>query len=211
MLKCSRVDFLSKRILKLAVEAPDNLILVLVGGCSRAGKTALVSKLSEEVVSCGINTAVINLDSWLVSLDKRKKDSSVLERYEVNSIVSAIEDIKHGTAIYPPVYDVVSRRRVAGSGPDPIVISNGVLFIDGVIALAIDKLFEVAALRVFVGISDKLRRQRLVKFYSDIKGLGSDEYENIIESREKEEVLFIKKTANNADVIFRFSGAKGKE
>jgi uridine kinase len=197
--------------LKLAAEAPDNLILVLVGGCSRVGKTALVSKLSEGVASCGIKTAVINLDSWLVSLDRRKNDSSVLERYEVSSIVSAIEKIKHGAAIYPPVYDVASRRRVAGSGPDPIAINNGVLFIDGVIALAIDKLFEVAALRVFVGISDKLRRQRLVKFYSDIKGLSREEYENIIESREKEEVLFIKKTANNADVIFRLSGAKGKE
>lgn len=204
MMKCSFVDFLSKRILKLAAGPPDKLILVLVGGCSRAGKTALVSKLSEEVAFCGIKTAVINLDSWLVSLDKRKKDSSVLERYEVNSIVSAIEKIKHGAAIYPPVYDVVSRRRVAGSEPDPIAINNGVLFIDGVIALAIDKLFEAAALRIFVDIPDKLRRQRLVRFYSDIKGLSREEYENIIETREKEEVPFIKSTADNADIIFNW-------
>ncbi len=201
-MKCSHVDFLSKRILKLVVGSLDKLILILVGGCSRAGKTVLVSKLSEKVAFCGIKTAVINLDSWLVSLDKRKKGSSVLERYEVNSIVSAIEKIKHGAAIYPPVYDVVSRRRVAGSGPDPIAINNGVLFVDGVIALAIDKLFEAAALRIFVDIPDKLRRQRLVRFYSNTKSLSRKEYINIIETREKEEVPFIKKTAVNADVIF---------
>lgn len=98
----------------------------------------------------------------------------------------------------------MSRRRVAESEFNSIFINNGILFVDGVVALAIDELVESAALRIFVDIPDKLRKQRLVKFYSGIKRLDRKEYENIIEAREKEEVPFIKKTAVNADVIFDY-------
>lgn len=202
MINCSSVDFLSQHILTLTAASSNKLMLILVGGCSRAGKTVLVSKLKEIIISSGIKTKVVNLDSWLVSVDNRKLDSSVLERYEIASIISAIKKIQQGVAIYPPVYDTVSRRRVAESEFSPIFINNGILFVDGVVSLAIEELVKSAALRIFVDIPDKLRKQRLIKFYSDIKGLDRKEYESIIETREKEEVPFIKRTAVNADVIF---------
>ena len=177
-------------------------MLILVGGCSRSGKSVLVSKLKENIISSGINTAVINLDSWLVSVDNRKQDSSVLDRYEIPLIISAIKKIRHGEVIYPPVYDVVSRMRVAECGINSVSIKNGILFIEGVVALAIEELVKNATLRIFVGISDKLRKQRLVAFYSDVKRLNRKEYEKIIETREQEEVPFIKRTSVNADIIF---------
>lgn len=202
MINCSSVDFLSEYILTLTAASSNKLMLILVGGCSRAGKTVLVSKLKEIIISSGIKTKVVNLDSWLVSVDNRKQDSSVLERYEIASIISSIKKVLQGVAIYPPVYDVVSRRQVEESGFNSISINEGVLFVDGVVALAIKELVESAALRIFVDIPGQLRKQRLVDFYSDIKRLDRKEYENIIETREKEEVPFIKKTAVNADVIF---------
>lgn len=202
MINCSSVDFLSKHILSLMAELSNRPMLILVGGCSRAGKTVLVSKLTENIISSEINTAVVNLDSWLVSVDNRKQDSSVLERYEIPSIISSINKVQQGEVIYPPVYDAVSRRRVAEHGTDSISIKDGILFIEGVVSLAIEELIENATLRIFVDIPDKLRKQRLVDFYSDIKGLDRKEYQNIIETRENEEVPFIKRTAVNADVIF---------
>lgn len=202
MINCSSVGFLSECILTLTAASSNKLMLILVGGCSRAGKTVLVSKLKEIITSSGIKTKVVNLDSWLVSVDNRKQDSSVLERYEIASIISSIKKVLQGVAIYPPVYDVVYRRQVEESGFNAISINEGVLFVDGVVALAIKELVESAALRIFVDIPGQLRKQRLVDFYSDIKRLDRKEYENIIETREKEEVPFIKKTAVNADVIF---------
>ena len=202
MINCSSVDFLSEHILTLTVPSSNKPMLILVGGCSRAGKTVLVSKLTENIISSGINTAVVNLDSWLVSVDNRKQDSSVLERYEIPSIISSVKKVQQGVVIYPPVYDTVSRRRVAEPGFNSISINDGILFVDGVVALAMEELVKNAKLRIFVDIPDKVRKQRLVDFYSDIKRLDRKEYENIIETREKEEVLFIKRTAVNADVIF---------
>lgn len=221
MVNCSSVDSLSKSILTLTAALSDpsmqgfalqaakkgvaqgrKPVLILVGGCSRAGKTVLVSKLMENIAFSGINTAVVSLDAWLVSVNKRKQDSSVLERYEIAAIVSSVEKILQGVPVYPPVYDIASRSRLERSESAPIFINEGVLFIDGVIALAIKEFIESAALRIFVDIPDQLRRQRLVDFYSDTKKLGRRDCENIIEAREKEEVPFIKKTAINADVIF---------
>lgn len=202
MINCSSVEFLSQHILALWDESYNKPMTVLVGGCSRTGKTVLSSKLSESFISLGINTAIVKLDSWLVSVDNRKQDSSVLERYELPSIISSITKVQRGETIYPPVYDAVSRRRVAKYGVDIISIKDGLLFVEGVVALAIEELIKNATLRIFVDIPDKLRKQRLVDFYSNIKRLDRKEYENIIETREKEEVLFIKRTVVNADVIF---------
>lgn len=202
MINCSSIEFLSEHILALLDESSNKPMIVLVGGCSRTGKTVLVSKLTENIISSGINITVVKLDSWLISLEKRKEDSTVLERYEIPSITSSIKRVQKGEAICPPIYDAVSRRRIAESGVDSISIKDGILFVEGVVALAIEELVENATLRIFVDIPDELRRQRLVNFYSDIKRLNRKEYENIIETREIEEVAFIKGTAVNADIIF---------
>lgn len=202
MISCSSIEFLSEHIRALLDESSNKPMIVLVGGCSRTGKTVLVSKLTENIISSGINTLSVKLDSWLISVENRREDSSVLERYEIPSIISSIKKVRQGEVIYPPVYDTVSRRRIEESGVDSISITDGILFIEGVVALAIKELVENAAMRIFVDIPDELRRQRLVNFYADIKRLDSKEYEDIIKKREKEEVTFIKETAVNADVIF---------
>lgn len=202
MTNCSSVEFLSQHILTLLDESSNKPMIILVGGCSRTGKTVLVSKLTEKIVNSGINTTVVNLDSWLISVEERKEDSSVLERYEIPSIISSVKRIQQGEAIYPPVYDAVSRRRITDSGVDSISMKSGIMIIEGVVALAIEELTENATLRIFVDIPDKLRKQRLVDFYANVKHLGKREYDNIIETREKEEVPFVKRTAVNADVIF---------
>jgi uridine kinase len=202
MLNCSSVEFLSERIRALLDESSNKPMVVLVGGCSRTGKTVLVSKLVEIFISSGINTVSVQLDSWLISVENRREDSSVLERYEIPSIIASIKRLQQGEQIYPPVYDAVSRRRIKESGIAPISINEGILFIEGVVALAIGELVENAKLGIFVDIPDELRRQRLVNFYSDVKRLDRKEYEDIIKKREKEEVTFIKETAVHADVIF---------
>ena len=202
MINCTSVEVLSKRIRALLDKSSNKSMIVLVGGCSRTGKTVLVSKLIESAMFSSISAIVVKLDSWLISVEQRNEVSSVLERYEIPSIISSIKRLQQGEKIYPPVYDAVSRRRITESAVAPISIREGIIFVEGVVALAIEELVEKAALRIFVGIPDDLRRRRLVKFYSDIKGVERREYEDIIEKREKEEVIFIKRSAVNADMIF---------
>ena len=202
MINCSSFEFLSQHILTLLDDYSNKPMIILVGGCSRTGKTVLVSKLTENIVKSGINIAVVNLDSWLISVEERKEDSSVLERYEIPSIISSVKKIQQGEAIYPPVYDAASRRRITDARVDSISIKSGIMIIEGVVALAIEELTKITTLGIFIDIPDEVRKQRLVDFYADVKHLGKKEYEKIIETREKEEVPFVKGTAVNADVIF---------
>mgnify|MGYP001314457462 CR=1 FL=1 len=94
-----------------------------------------------------------------------------------------------------------TRTRFAERRKTGIRISSGVLIVEGVIALAIEPLVQAADLRLFVAISDVDRLRRLKYFYTNKKGLTLKETEEIIQSREMEEVPFIKKTAN-VSVIF---------
>jgi len=202
MINCSSIDSLTGYIMDLLDESSDNPTFVLVGGCSRAGKTTLVSELAETISVAGVNATAVKLDSWLISVDDRKQNSTVLERYEVTAIVASVNKILQGDTICPPVYDVVSRNRVVDSGGDPIAAESGILFVEGVLALAIEELVEKAALKIFVDIPDEHRKNRLIDFYSNTKGLARQEYESIVATREKEEVPYTKKTAINADVLF---------
>ena len=71
----------------------------------------------------------------------------------------------------------------------------------GVIRLALPELSDWAVLRVFVALDDETRLERLRSFYHETKCLSIHVTQEIIDARETEEVPFIKKTAQNADVI----------
>ena len=179
----------------------DQLFLVLIGGCSRSGKSVLAETISERLDEIGVNNSVVELDSWLIGADQRKLQSAVLERYDGKAIVTSINSLLHGETIFPPIYNVRTRTRFVERRKTGIRISSGVLIVEGVIALAIEPLVRAADLRLFVAISDVDRLRRLRYFYTNKKGLTLKETEEIIQSREMEEVPFIKKTENNSDVV----------
>lgn len=179
--------------------------LVLLGGCSRSGKSYLANLLKRLLEESGIKTVIVELDGWLVSKDKRKPDSSVLERYKINRIVNSAIDLLNGTAVYPPVYDSGKRERVKEKQDSPMQIKNGIIILDGVVALAIPELLNRASFRIFVDVPDTLRRERMAEFYLDYKNVHENEFQAIMGEREREEVPFIKASRRNADVVFSYS------
>jgi len=178
------------------------IFIILIGGCSRSGKSTLAKHLSANFRESRIDALVLNLDAWVIDVDKRKPDSTVLERYDILEIASSIEQLLKGELISPPVYDPVVRKKT-GTG-QPIGISNGILVIEGVIALALPELLTKANLRIFVDIADLPRIKRLVSFYRDIKKLDARSYKQLIRAREAEEVPFIKSTRSQADIVHRY-------
>ena len=118
-------------------------------------------------------------------------------------IVSSIKKLQSGDSIYPPVYDAVNRKRIKELSDKQISLApnEGVLIVEGVVALAIPELMEIATLKIFVDIPDTVRKQRLKDFYSLTKKIDKNIYEKILSDREKEEVIFIKATHGNADIL----------
>lgn len=178
-------------------------VLILIGGCSRSGKTTLCRRIKEDLYHRGIESLIINLDNWLIGINDRTGNETVRERYNYKGITEDIEKAKKGHAIHPPLYDPRTRSIICKSIPNPITIRNGCIgIVDGAIALDIEELRNIADLKIFVSVEDNLRADRLMKFYLEYKGCSLHETIAIIKGREKEEIPIINATKRFADVIY---------
>ncbi len=196
---CSTNELLKKLISKIDINS-NKVFIILIGGCSRSGKTTLSEKLYDNLKINGINSLLVSIDSWLLSIEERKPDSTVSDRYEINSIVNAVQKLKEGKSVEMPKYDLISRRRRNESSR--VFIESGVLIVEGTITLSITKLLNMSDFNIYVQISDYERVKKLINFYSNIKKIDKLEYKKIIKERENEEVPFIKNSSKKADIIF---------
>ena len=159
--------------------------------------------LAEDFKKKDIPTLHLPLDHWLVDVRKRSPESKVLDRFEGSAIVQSVQRILLGETIYPPVYDPISRERVAEAGEKPYGLDRGVILVEGVIGLALEKLREMAQMKIYVEIPDVIRLERLQIFYRSVKGLA-EKGDSIIQLRELEEIPFIRSTRQWADLIVQF-------
>ncbi len=174
-----------------------------MGGCSRTGKSTLAQAIASHFTTSGITARMLGIDRWLVSIDRRTAASTVLARYDCDAIVESVGRLMRGQTVHPPVYDLVSRRRIADRSAEGMSLDEGLLIVEGVVALAITALVRSATARIYTEIDDPLRLARLRDFYVNTKGLSAAEAESVIQARELEEVPFIKNTIVEADFVFR--------
>ncbi len=211
-MKLVNIDFIRQVVDALEPMCDQGIKLILVGGCSRAGKSTLSQQLADEICDRGYPSTVLSIDSWIIGIDERPKKSSVLERYDLQQMVRSVELLLQAQTVKIPTYDAKSRQRLVGQEKS-LQMSSGYLILEGVLALSCDELRQSAQLSIYVDIEDSLRKQRFESFYSQTKGLSAQEIEDLFCEREVEEVPLIKMTQQYADIhcfqgkIIRFRGA----
>ena len=201
-------ETLMDSLLKDYFKSNKKRFVVLIGGCSRSGKTTLANKIKVDCDKKNIKCIIISLDNWLLGLDERKGDETVKERFKYEDIVEAITQIIDGGTVYTSIYDPKTRMIVCEKSPEPIYIDEGICIIDGVIALDNKQLRKISDFKIFVDVKDAKRVKRLVEFYSNYKKCSLDKTRKIITSREEEEVPIIKKTKQYADLIYKSGESK---
>ena len=194
---------LSSQIIKLYLQNTKKILVVVIGGCSRTGKTTLAKELSNTFNKSNCNSLILHIDSWLISVEHRKSNSKVLERYNTTAICKSAFKLLKGEQVIPPEYDPVTRMsRHVVTDDTPLQLNSGILIIEGVISLSLKELVRIADLKIYTKIPDIRRIKRLIEFYSIVKKVPRSEYKKIITSREFEEIPFIKETSRNADIIY---------
>ena len=196
------VEVLANLVESIHMSSFESKSIILIGGVSRSGKSTLAKKLGLMLETKSIDCQIIEMDKWLVSLEKRKQNSKVIDRYHIESLIISLRDLLSDKVIFPPHYDSISRTQIAEIGSKPLSFKSGILIIEGVVALAVKELEKLAKIKIHVEISDFQRYRRLINFYKVIKAIPSKEYRQLIKDREKEEIPYIKKTSQKADVIF---------
>jgi uridine kinase len=176
---------------------------LFIGGLSRSGKSTLSKNIYNELSKIK-KCHVISLDSWIIDYDQRSPNSTVLERYNIEEIKQFFLNLSNSNTVSIPKYDPILRKRVIDDYTEKLFITEGLVIVEGVIALEVAKLVSLEGFKIYVNVSNYTRIKRLITFYRDYKKVHKNEYKKIIIERELEEIPFIKKTASFADIFFNF-------
>lgn len=189
-----------QRILELCKD--NKQVFVAIGGLSRSGKSTLTIDLQQKLSDNHINSIIIPLDYWILPLERRKSSMNVTDRFQFEKMTSDIAQLitKQEISIYP--YE--AQTRSISTIPVAISIRNKqVIFFDGVIALNHPYIIENSDLKIYVEISEEVRKQRFSDFYKQ-KGLNNIEIEYLYSMRQKDESPWIVPSKENADLIINY-------
>jgi len=171
--------------------------LILVAGPARAGKSSTACVLAEQLRASGWVVHVLSLDSWLQPIDQRPEGGGVLNRYDMQAVLSTLTPILEGGRhwIQLPFYERMSRTLKSGLqhsiGPEDLII------LEGVPALLEPALIDSADIRVFVDVDDDNRVRRLKDDYT-WRGASWDDVETRLHSRDRDELPAVRASAKYA-------------
>ncbi len=187
-----------QKLIPIVLAAKDSRV-ILVGGASRSGKSTAASVMEELFVLMGKKAHILQLDGWLKPAKERVEGVGVLARYDMNSAAAEITKISSSSGrcvIEWPRYD--SKTKFLRPPMRVSVGPSDVLLVEGVPALLGGHLDKQADMSIFINVEDKLRLQRIASEYrwrGDTESIITEK----INSRELDEVLEVKRSAQNAN------------
>ena len=179
----------------------NRLLLILVGGLSRSGKSTFSNKLQYKILENGIDSKVICLDNWIVDIAKRTGQETVRERFNYEAIIKSISEYIEGKEITTSKYDPEFRKSLNVLYKiEPI--SKGIVIVEGVVAIDIPELRRLSDLIVYVKTSESEREQRFHEFHLNVKKMSRQQSDLIYEQRQDNENLIIKETLLLSDIVY---------
>lgn len=192
---------LRRRMAPIAVAAIPARVVV-IGGLAGVGKSSAAQVLKEGMAALGRTAHLLPLDSWLKPVSPRAETTGVAEPYDVDAMLAAVTPLvalrEHKT-LELPVYDRANRRmyerRVQMSiGPDDLLV------VEGVPALLVDTLTQLADVRVHVEMSETERVSRLRADYR-WRGETDAAVEALLTSRAQDETRPVQEARAGADFV----------
>ena len=173
--------------------------LIIIGGASRTGKSIFAQVIKIAFNKKGKGLKVLALDHWILDVDKRTDEMTVKERYDYEEIAKTVNIILQGKKVNLPQYDPKTRKKSGETAEFQLEEDEGLL-VEGVVALDIQKLREESDYAIYLGIPDKVRKERFFDFYSH-KNLPLDQTKSLFEKRENDEIKIVKKTKKFANLV----------
>ena len=172
--------------------------IIAIGGNTRGGKSILAAYLKQYLVRQGKRVLRIELDDWILPKDKRKHTHDVMHNFQHDKLTSDLKRILAGGAI-----ELEGYSRIPGNKPTPeryLLNAENVIIIDGVIALALPYLREIADLKIFKAIEDNDHYQRVMDYFA-WKGYSREHSEKEYLQRKVLEYSVISETGKYADLM----------
>lgn len=189
---------LAEEIKEQIITSSYHPFILAIGGNSQSGKTTLANYLKDFFIENNLSVLKISLDDWILPQDQRPSMHDVYHNFQVEKIQQDLQRLLQGEEVQLSGYARHALRK-------PIPVSyryNGerIIFIEGVVALAIPILQKQAHLRLFKSISITALEQRIRRFYA-WKGYDEQKIQALWEDRSKSEYSLIEQTSVHAHRI----------
>lgn len=190
------IDNLVQRITSASARASGAPTLVLIGGLARAGKSTTAFRLRRELRALNLRPLWVRLDDWIVPSVDRPLNSGLRDRYRLDDVDRAVEELLHGQTVLAPGYD----PRTRGALAHPVEYDSsdaGVVIVEGVPSLLIDTHHD-PCIRVHVDPDDETERLRRLRVLDELKGLSDQGILDLASTRDAESkaVLEVAATAD---------------
>ena len=174
--------------------------IISVGGLARSGKSTFVKLLIQSLQKHGISSQVLSLDNWLLGTNERTNCMTVSKRYKYNEVGRDISRLVNHEEIILKRYDSYSRAII---GEERCSLNDSkCLIVEGVPAMDIDGLRDIANLKAYIEVDETIRKKRFFSFYK-WKDIPDKKIEDLYQKRLEDEVPFIKESKIYADIIVR--------
>lgn len=146
--------------------------IIGIAGGTASGKTTIAKRLFDEASKNG-SVSLIRIDDYYFNMDKviRSKTGNLNydhpDSYDIELIMSHLNDLREGKQIYKPLYDFVTHSRMSEY---ELVEPSNIIIVEGIMAFALDRLLPLYDIKIYVDTADDIRFIRRLK--RDIKDRG---------------------------------------
>lgn len=189
---------LAGKVKNMVNNSSKETVVITIGGNTRSGKSTLATYLQKQLKADGMDCLPITLDHWILPKSERIGKEEVFHNFQLGKLENDLKAILGGETVElkgytaHPTHDTEDvTYQLAG---------QKVILIEGVVALATEKLRELSDFKIFKSISEDLLKQRMFSFY-DWKGYGEESIQILWETRKPNEYDLIARNEQFADLV----------
>ena len=142
-----------------------NCTIIGIAGGTASGKTTLARKLYESTKKVG-SVSILRFDDYYYKMDhltyeeRCKINYDHPDSFDVELLISHLQELKKGNPIDKPTYDYVIHNRAKET---ELINPSNVIIVEGILIFAIPTLREMFDVKIFVDTPDDIRLLRRLK------------------------------------------------
>lgn len=142
-----------------------NCTIIGIAGGTASGKTTLARKLYESTKKVG-SVSILRFDDYYYKMDhltyeeRCKINYDHPDSFDVELLISHLQELKKGNPIDKPTYDYVVHNRAKET---ELIEPSNVIIVEGILIFAIPALREMFNVKIFVDTPDDIRLLRRLK------------------------------------------------
>jgi uridine kinase len=142
-----------------------NCTIIGIAGGTASGKTTLARKLYESTKKVG-SVSILRFDDYYYKMDhltyeeRCKINYDHPDSFDVELLISHLQELKKGNPIDKPTYDYVIHNRAKET---ELINPSNVIIVEGILIFAIPALREMFDVKIFVDTPDDIRLLRRLK------------------------------------------------